>query len=118
MEQVFKEMARISNNISVYLLFKDGNLKARITSRYTENAVMHVAFVMYGDPPITGYARESGFGYDKFSTGIRKILLEIQSLLNERGIKFSPHADLLNNWQEEFRRNGYEVIGYEVIQTI
>lgn len=110
MEQAFEEITKISNKISVYLLLKDGNLKGRITARYTQSAVMHVAFVMYGEQAITGYAREGGFGYDKFAAGIRKILIKTKPQLEKRGIKFSPHADLFDKWQEEFRRNGYEVM--------
>ena len=72
MEQAFEEMGKISQNISVYLLLKDGNLKARITSRYTRSAVMHIAFVMYGETAITGYAREGGFGYDKFRLSMKR----------------------------------------------
>ncbi len=111
-DRTLDELDRVANSICVLLLLKDNKLAGRITARRTQNATVHVAFIIYSlagyDKPIYGYKRMTGFGYDKVNSGIAEILQDNKQLLLEAyGVKVSGDE---NTWRNDFTSAGFTVM--------
>ena len=110
-----REFEIAERKVSVWLINKDGQKRGKITARHTKKATI-VAFILYATNdygfPIEGYEVMTGCGYDRTNAGIGYILCELREKLKEAyGIRFhSLDWDMMNNWERELERNGYEVL--------
>ena len=46
-DKTLDELDRVANNVSILLLLKDNKLAGRITVRRTQNATVHIVFIIY-----------------------------------------------------------------------
>ena len=101
--------------VSVWLINKNGQRRGKIIARHTKKATI-VAFLFYATNdyglPIEGYEVMTGWGYDRTNAGIGYVLWGLRKKLKKAyGITFqSLDWDMMNNWERELKRNGYEVI--------
>lgn len=110
-----KEFEIVERMVSAWLINKNGERRGKITARHTKKAtivaVMFYATNEYG-LPIEGYEVMTGWGYDRTNAGIGHILWGMKDKLEEAyGITFNCiDWDLMNRWERELERNGYEVV--------
>ena len=110
-----REFEIVERKVSVWLINKDGQMRGKITARHTKKATI-VAFLFYPTneygASIEGYEVMTGWGYDRTNAGIGHILWELKDTLKEAyGITFNClDWDMLNRWERELKRNGYDVV--------
>ena len=108
-----EELDKVSQLSSVYVLMKDGEIRGRITLRYTKNAT-HVAFLMYRNgehEPICGYQHVTGWGFDRGAYGIGNVLVENKTALQAHGVKLDEGSwQVAFSWQNSFKNAGFLVI--------
>ncbi len=116
------ELEKAEALLTVWLIMKDGNIKGRITARWTKTRtmpIMRVAFILYASEeygmPIYGYDKIQGFGFDMTNTGVANILNECREPLSEHyGVELDPTGwNVINNW-----KNSFEDAGFTIIQAI
>lgn len=108
-----QEMAIVGSKVGMWLISQNGRRRGKITARYTSRAV-YVALIIYSNEEheaIEGYEVMTGYGYDRTSTGISRILWDLREKLHDAyGVTFSCESwQMLNYWQRELERNGFEV---------
>ena len=109
-----KEFEIIERKVSAWLISQDGKQRGKITARHTKKATI-VAIMFYATNeyglPIEGYEVMTGWGYDRTNVGIGHILWEMKDKLKEAyGITFNCQDwDMLNRWERELERKGYDV---------
>ena len=115
MSKTRREFEIVERRVSVWLINKDGQKRGKITARYTKKTTI-IAFILYATNdygfPIEGCEVMTGWGYDRTNAGIGYVLWELREKLKEAyGITFhSLDWDMMNNWERELERNGYEVL--------
>ena len=116
--KVREQFDRAESVYFLWLLFLNGANVGRIIARRTKN-IIHVAVHIYATEnygnPIYGYARMTGWGYDRINTGIAEILVEHRDTLEDAyGITLSKSEwQIMNDWQSSF-----EAIGWTVVQAL
>ena len=124
-EITYKEIERTAKDVWVWLIFNENkNIVGRITARKTKNAV-HIAFVMYTsyaknvdsvnglvNSPVCGYARMTGWGYDRINSGIAEVLNKNRdALLEIYGVTLNPvEWQLMGTWERDFTNSGYWIV--------
>ena len=110
-----REFEIVERRVSAWLICKDGKQRGKITARHTKKATI-IAFLFYATNEygfhIEGYEVMTGWGYDRTNAGIGHILWELKDTLKEAyGITFNClDWDMLNRWERELKRNGYDVV--------
>lgn len=110
-----REFEIAERRVSVWLISKDGKQRGKITARHTKKATI-IAFLFYATNeygfPIEGYEVMTGWGYDRTNAGIGYVLWGLREKLKKAyGITFhSLDWDMMNNWERELKRNGYDVV--------
>ena len=113
------EIEKVEAILSVWLIMKDGQIKGRITARWTKTRtmpIMRVTFIFYATNeygmPIYGYEKVQGFGFDMTNTGIANILLECRKPLKEHyGVELDTFGwKIMNNWKHSFESAGFTII--------
>lgn len=113
------EFHKAEDLLSVWVIFKDGDIAGRIMARCGKQGVVHVALIFYGKctggQPIYGYQRMTGHGYDKVNSGIADILVANKQKLSEAFnlTLDAPEWQVMNTWKHDL-----EACGFQVFQAI
>ena len=109
---VFDEFDKIADLVSVWLIFKNGEVVGKITARSGKNDILHLAFALYANDNtrIFGYRRMTGMGYPKVNEGVADILREHKTLLNTKySITLRP-SSFPDFWRRDFEDCGYSLL--------
>ena len=109
---VFDEFDKIADLVSVWLIFKNGEVVGKITARSGKNDILHLAFALYANDNtrIFGYRRMTGMGYPKIDEGVADILREHKILLSRHYSIFLHSSSLPDCWRRDFENFGYSIL--------
>lgn len=120
MQQVLDELDKCVNLIAVWVIMKGVEMVGRVTARYSQSgATTFVTFQMFvgatndgNGSAVLGYERVTGWGYNRTTAGIGKILsANRERLKREYGIELDgPDWNIANTWEKDLASSGYKVI--------
>ena len=115
LETVRSEFEKAEKLFTLLLIMKDSRVIGKILGRWSSTGVAYISLHMYitdtGNEPMLAYERMGGYGYPKFACGLEAILKANKELLAERyGIVFENEHNIMNNWRNDFKACGYQVV--------